>query len=697
MLWWDLLVKPGIKKLLINRGKEIKHEKLGALNLLMLRQSYLVRKVQSGEMIRLPELKLVQLNIQEWHTMECDKVKLQSRADEVNTHESVRIYHHELHSQHIKKSSILKLKTEKGLLLGHEACTEYLEIAVAEILTKPAELDIEAQNILLKEVKPVFTKADNVMMKKMPDKKEVKESVFSANANAAPGTDGLSILVYSHCWEIFGDSLTEVCQSIHGGATPALSQRTSLMVYGSKSNKPPNYVDPKHKRRISLLNSDFKASTGIINNRFKKVTTHTLNPNQLSAGDDRRIHHGINRARDAIQAAGSMDQGVGILDNDYQSAFDYMVLTWVFQVLEAKGLDKEVINIIRNLYNNNLTIVVVNNVQGRCFLNTRWSIRQGDRPSSFLFCYGLDPHLDWLENRLKGITIYQSNFFSPSTSKETYKLMAYVDDIKPSITSMQEFTTVDRGSALFQSASGCKLNRDPASGKVKFLPLGRWRGTLTVEDLPVNYILISEHLDMVGVKLKASFIQTRKVNCDELQEKVSNVIRPWKGGKFMPLSQRSHSINTYCLSKVWFKCPSVNLRACDFIKFSAIIKSWLFQDQLEKPEDFVLYRPRCHGGLGLLHAECKSIALLIRSFIAPAANPTFRKNLFHQALYKWHVLCDRSILNPGSSPYYDEHFFQKIKAVKEEGLLNVTTMSSSTWYKVLLENSVTHRLDENGS
>ena len=94
--------------------------------------------------------------------------------------------------------------------------------------------------------------------------------------------------------------------------------------------------------------------------------------------------------------------------------------------------------------------------------------------------------------------------------------MAYVDDIKPSITSMQEFITVDKGSALFESASGCKLHRDPASGKVKFLPLGRWKGTLTMEDLPVKYILISEHLDMVGVKLKASFIQTRKVNFDDL-------------------------------------------------------------------------------------------------------------------------------------------------------------------------------------
>ena len=62
---------------------------------------------------------------------------------------------------------------------------------------------------------------------------------------------------------------------------------------------------------------------------------------------------------------------------------------------------------------------------------------------------------------------------------ETYKLIAYVDDVKPSITSMNEFSVVDRGSALFEAASGCVLHRDPASGKVKFLPLGRWKGTLT--------------------------------------------------------------------------------------------------------------------------------------------------------------------------------------------------------------------------
>ena len=59
MVWWEHMVKPHIKKLLIDRGKEMKQERICALNLLMLRQAYLVRKLQSGELDKLGELKLV--------------------------------------------------------------------------------------------------------------------------------------------------------------------------------------------------------------------------------------------------------------------------------------------------------------------------------------------------------------------------------------------------------------------------------------------------------------------------------------------------------------------------------------------------------------------------------------------------------------------------------------------------------------
>ena len=102
------------------------------------------------------------------------------------------------------------------------------------------------------------------------------------------------------------------------------------------------------------------------------------------------------------------------------------------------------------------------------------------------------------------------DIFNAPTSTETYKVMAYVDDVKPGITSLEEFSLVDRGSALFEAASGCVLHRDPNSGKVKFLAIGGWKPKgrepgLQKDDIPVPYVALSEHLDMVRGRPETDF------------------------------------------------------------------------------------------------------------------------------------------------------------------------------------------------
>jgi hypothetical protein len=247
---------------------------------------------------------------------------------------------------------------------------------------------------------------------------------------------------------------------------------------------------PKDKRRISLLNSDFKVATGLEARCFKKSATHSLSSLQLVAGEDRRIHHGINFARNAIYAAGKPGHpGCGILDTDLIAAFDWLCLDWAYKVLEKKGLQKQVILHLQNLYRENVAVVVVNNTPGKCIKNVRLSLKQGDLPSMHLFSHGIDPLLNYLETRLKGILITSLPVQGPvlpgtlplQPSEERYKVIGYADDVKPAITCMEEFSLVDRAMALFESESGCKLHRDPASQKCKFLPLARWRGTLTSE------------------------------------------------------------------------------------------------------------------------------------------------------------------------------------------------------------------------
>ena len=114
----------------------------------------------------------------------------------------------------------------------------------------------------------------------------------------------------------------------------------------------------------------------------------------------------MNLARDAIFAAGKSKLGCGILDTDYMAAFDFLVMHWVFMVLLKKGLSDQVIARLMNLYRNNITIVVVNNVQGKALINHRLSLRQGDVPSMTWFAYGIDPLIHYLNKRLEGILIH---------------------------------------------------------------------------------------------------------------------------------------------------------------------------------------------------------------------------------------------------------------------------------------------------
>ena len=697
LTWWEVLVKPGIKKLAIQRSKEINRERRGELNLLLLRQAYLTRQIQQGNIGKLGELRTVQQAIQHWYERESEKIILQSRADDVNINEKVRIYHHDLHKKNMKRSSILKLQTERGLLEGHDLCASYLEDQVGDLLLHPAPLHQGARDCLLEEVEKVFSEEDNQKFMVLPDEDEVKEVLTKSNLLAAPGTDGIPSLLYHECWPIMKEKFTQVIQSIFQGGSPTLSMRTSLMVFGSKPKKLSS-LKPGDKRRISLLNSDFKTATGIEAKRFGNTATYSLSPLQLVAGDDRRIHHGINLARDAVHQVGKTKVGCGLLDLDFLAGFDWLDMAWVYLVLAKKGASETVIERIRNLYSESISVTVVNNVQGRAFQNLRGSLRQGDIPSMFWFGVGIDPLLLYLEKRLRGIPISSLPVLGPTQQHETsatmppvtqkYKLVAYADDVKPAISTMEEFYLVDRACTLLERASGVKLHRDPASGKVKFLALGRWQGTLTQEDLPHQYIRLSDHLDFIGVELRSSFAQTRKVNGEILQTRFKNTVGPWKSGRFMPLSQRAFSANCYALSKIWFKCSVVNLRVQDLNFFSSQIKSWLYQDLLIKPSELVLFRSTDNGGLGLINVGIRSLALLIRTFLETSVNPLFRHSLFHEHLFRYHVMDETSLPDPGFTPFYDRAFFQLITYYKSSSTMNIATMTTKQWYTLLLEDKI---------
>ena len=108
-----------------------------------------------------------------------------------------------------------------------------------------------------------------------------------------------------------------------------------------------------------------------------------------------------------------------------------------------------------------------------------------------------------------------------------------------------------------------------------------------------------------------------------------------------------------------------------------------------KPEEKVMYRPPCSGGLGLHNVKIKAQAGLIRTFMETACIPGFRHSQYHRMLFQYHVLEDRSFPNTGIPPFYNDEFFAMIRKVHNDSPLNVAKMTEGQWYGLLLEDHVT--------
>ena len=91
---------------------------------------------------------------------------------------------------------------------------------------------------------------------------------------------------------------------------------------------------------------------------------------------------------------------------------------------------------------------------------------------------------------------------------------------------------------------------------------------------------------------------------------------------------------------------SIPMRKTHIGKIKSVMKGWLHQDMLIKPQEEILFRPRKDGGLGLQHVQSKAMAGMIRTFMETAANPKFQRRLDHQALYLHKVKGDKRMEYP---------------------------------------------------
>ena len=182
-----------------------------------------------------------------------------------------------------------------------------------------------------------------------------------------------------------------------------------------------------------------------------------------------------------------------------------------------------------------------------------------------------------------------------------------------------------------------------------------------------------------------------------MKKRIQDQLGSWKAGKFLPLTSRPWSLNSYCLSKLWYRTSCLDLRAGDCDAITSYFKGWLYQDMLLKPQESMLYRQVDLGGLGVHNVKIRAKSMLIHTFIAQAICPKFPTNYYLNSLYRWHVLEHRDLHDPGRPPYFSTEFFSIIRDVKVNTPLNVAWITVRQWYQLLLERGITHTSDDSDS
>ena len=228
-----------------------------------------------------------------------------------------------------------------------------------------------------------------------------------------------------------------------------------------------------------------------------------------------------------------------------------------------------------------------------------------------IFDVGVNPLIQQLERNLQGITLYRLPVLGPvreheqrlSPIEKKTKIIGYVDDLNPIVTKVEEFKTLDFYLSIFERASGCKFHRDPNSQKCKITPLGKWKEMLSQNNVPLPFLLVSDHIEILGVKIFESWSNTRRSAGDDLKRRIKNIRDTWRRGRFYDLLLRPHVVNTYLFSNIWHKASSINLLCADMDKIQSEGNDYVFADCYLRPEKPVNYIKTQAGGLEINHVR----------------------------------------------------------------------------------------------
>lgn len=132
-------------------------------------------------------------------------------------------------------------------------------------------------SIIEQVITPEVSLEDNIMLTNLPSREEVKNTVFSMNANGAPGPDGFGGFFFQNYWDIIGNDVFNVALQFFKSSWLMPNYNSNVVVLIPKC---PGVDSISQYRLISLANFKFKIITKVLADRLSIVAPKIISENQ---------------------------------------------------------------------------------------------------------------------------------------------------------------------------------------------------------------------------------------------------------------------------------------------------------------------------------------------------------------------------------------------------------------------------------
>ena len=378
-------------------------------------------------------------------------------------------------------------------------------------------------------------------------KDELLEALSKTNPFKTPGKDGISYKFYKLFIHSLYPLMLEVFNSFISGDPLPYHMKEGMIssIFKGKGDR----SDLNNWRPITLLNTDYKLFTSIINNRLLSVLSDKINLNQSGFIKNRFIIENVKILDEILKKKSEF----AFLFLDIAKAFDTVQHRAIFRILKLMNAPLIFQQLIRNIYKDNQVFIKYNRNLSFPFI-LKCGVKQGDPISPTVFLLAMELLSRTLEVKIKGVNLYGTRVKSLLYADDTTVLCSCDQDIQITKTILKQF----------QNATSLRINFNKSAAIYRRIK----------EDQ--CFPPIKNHL----LKTLGFYFNHNSIvnNIPDLFKSIKNSLKIWKTAT-SNIQQKAMIFNTYALSKIWYQCWIITPTKDQLIEIRKIYNWFVYYSQ----------------------------------------------------------------------------------------------------------------------